>query len=114
VTTEIPHEVQIALPRGTKTPQVDYPPIRVFRFSGDALTIGVESVLLDDVSVQIYNLPKTVVDCFRFRNKLGIDVSVSALNEAVHRKGVTPAELMKVARKCLMENVMRPYLEAIQ
>ena len=113
-TTEVPHEVQIALPRGTKAPKLDHPPVRVFRFSGPALTEGVQVVQLDGVDVRVYGLAKAVVDCFRFRNKLGVDVAVEALNIATKRKGVTPAELLGYARLCRVERVMLPYLEAIQ
>ena len=113
-TSEVPHEVQIALPRRTKPPKMDYPPLRVFSFSGPALSEGVETALLDGVAVRIFNLPKTVVDCFRFRNKLGLDVAVEALNQAIKRKGVQPAEVLRYARVCRVERVMLPYLEAIQ
>jgi predicted transcriptional regulator of viral defense system len=113
-TTEVPHEVHIALPRGTKAPQLDHPPLRVFRYSGPALTEGVEVVNLDGVSVRIYDLAKTVVDCFRFRNKLGVDIAVEALNLAVKRRGVKPSDILGYARFCRVENVMIPYLEAIQ
>jgi predicted transcriptional regulator of viral defense system len=113
-TTEVPHEVQIALPRGTKAPQLDHPPVRVFRFSGSALTEGVLVVQLDGVDVRVYGLAKTVVDCFRFRNKLGVDVAVEALKLAMKRKDVTPADLLGYARLCRVESVMLPYLEAIQ
>jgi predicted transcriptional regulator of viral defense system len=114
VTSEIPHEVQIALPRKTKAPKVDYPPLRVFWFSDAALSEGVETAVLDGVGVRIFNLPKTVVDCFRFRNKLGLDVAVEALSQAIKRKGVQPAELLRYARLGRVERVMLPYLEAIQ
>jgi predicted transcriptional regulator of viral defense system len=114
VTSEIPHEVQIALPRRTKTPRLDFPPIRVFWFSGLALTEGIEVVEIDGVNVRVYDLPKTVVDCFRFRNKIGLDVAVESLNEAIKRKGVRPAELLRYARLCRIESVLLPYLEAIR
>jgi predicted transcriptional regulator of viral defense system len=113
-TTEIPHEVQIALPRGAKPPQLDHPPLRVFLFSGPALTEGIAVVDLDGVDVRIYDLAKTVVDCFRFRNKLGVDVAVEALNLAVKRHGLKPADILGYARLCRIESVMLPYLEAIQ
>jgi len=113
-TSEVPHEVQIALPRGTKTPELDHPPIRVFRFSGPALSEGIEVVQLDGVDVRIYDLPKTVADCFRFRNRLGIDVAIEALNLAIKRKGVRPADVLRHARLCRIESVVLPYLEAIQ
>jgi predicted transcriptional regulator of viral defense system len=113
-TSEIPHEVQIALPRKTKAPKVDYPPLRVFWFSDAALSEGVETAVLDGVGVRIFDLPKTVVDCFRFRNKLGLDVAVEALGQAIKRKGVQPAEVLRYARLCRVERVMLPYLEALQ
>ena len=113
-TDEVPHEVQIALPRRTKTPRLDFPPIRVFWFSGAALTEGIEVVKIDGVDVRIYNLSKTVVDCFRFRNKLGLDVAVEALNQAIKRKQVRPAEILSYARLCRAERVMLPYVEAVR
>jgi predicted transcriptional regulator of viral defense system len=113
-TTEVPHEVQIALPRRTKAPRLDHPPLRVFWFSGPALTEGIEVVKVDGVDIRIYDLPKTVVDCFRFRNKLGLDVAVDALNQAVRRKGVRPADVLGYARMCRIESVILPYVEAIQ
>ncbi len=113
-TGEVPHEVQIALPRGTKSPRLDHPPLRVFRFSGPALAEGIEVVQLDGVDVRIYSLAKTVVDCFRFRNKLGTDVAIEALGEAIRRKGVRPSEILRYARGCRIESVILPYLEAIR
>ncbi|MGM0577600.1 MAG: type IV toxin-antitoxin system AbiEi family antitoxin domain-containing protein [Myxococcota bacterium] len=113
-TNEVPHEVQIALPRSTKTPRIDHPPVRVFWFSGPALSEGVEIVKVDGVEVRIYDLPKTVVDCFRFRNKVGLDVAVDALDQAVRRKGVRPADVLRYARLCRIESVILPYVEAIQ
>jgi predicted transcriptional regulator of viral defense system len=113
-TNEVPHEVQIALPRRTKAPRIDYPPVRVFWFSGPALSEGVQVVKMDGVDVRIFNLPKTVVDCFRFRNKLGLEVAVDALNQAVRRKGVRPTDVLEYARLCRIESVILPYLEAIQ
>jgi len=106
-TSEVPHEVQIALPRRTKPPKIDHPPLRVFWFSDTALSEGVQTVVLDGIEVRIFDLPKTVVDCFRFRNKLGLDVAVEALNQAIKRKGVQPAELLRYARLCRAERIMR-------
>jgi predicted transcriptional regulator of viral defense system len=112
-TTQIPRDVHIALPRGTKKPQLDYPPIQVLQLTGDALTMGVDVVEIDGVPVRIYNLAKTVVDCFRFRNSIGTDVAIEALKEAVQRRGISPAELLKYARACKLESIMIPYLEAV-
>ena len=113
-TTEIPHEVQIALPRRTQSPRLDHPPVRVFRFSGTAFTEGIEVARIDGVDVRVYALAKTVADCFRFRNKLGLDVAIEGLNQAVKHKGVRPAEVLRFARLCRIESVILPYVEAIQ
>lgn len=113
-TSEVPHEVQIALPRGTKAPRLDHPPIRVFWFSGPAVSEGIEVAEIDGVKLRIYDLPKTVVDCFRFRNKLGLDVAIEALNQAIKRKGVRPTDVLRYARLCRIESVILPYVEAIQ
>lgn len=114
ITTEVPHEVQIALPRGTKTPKLDHPPLRVFRFSEPGLSLGVQTVKLDGIDVRIYDPAKTVVDCFRYRNKLGVDVAIEALKLCIGRKLARPADLLRYARKCRAERVMLPYIEALQ
>jgi predicted transcriptional regulator of viral defense system len=112
-TSEVPHTVHIALPRNTNTPALRFPPIQVCRFSGASLTEGVERVQIDDVTVQIFNLPKTVVDCFRLRNKIGTEVAVEALQQATRRKGVSPTEILHYARLCRIERVILPYLESL-
>jgi len=113
LTTEIPHEVSIALPRGTKRPEIDYPPVRVFWFSGTAFTAGVETHPMDGVPVRVYGAPKTVADCFKFRNKLGIDVAIEALRTGLEEGRLRPAELLGYARVCRVERVLMPYLEAL-
>lgn len=113
LTSEVPHEVHIALPRGTKTPRLDHPPLRVYRFTGKALTEGIQLVTLDGVKVRIYGPEKTVVDCFRFRNKNGVDVAVEALNRLLKKGRAKPADILHFARLCRVERVMRPYLEAL-
>ncbi|MBW2263773.1 MAG: type IV toxin-antitoxin system AbiEi family antitoxin domain-containing protein [Deltaproteobacteria bacterium] len=113
ITNEVPQEVQIALPRGTKTPVLDHPRIRIFRFSGPALSMGVEEVDLDGTKVLIYDVAKTVVDCFRFRNVIVLGVAVEALRLALEEAEVKPSELFRYARACRIEKVMRPYIEAM-
>jgi predicted transcriptional regulator of viral defense system len=113
-TSEIPHEIHIALPRKTKSPKIHYPPLRIFWFSAAAIAEGIETVFLDGIKVHLFNLPKTVVDCFRFRNKLGLDIAIEGLNQAIKRKGVKPAELLRYARLCHIEKIMLPYIEALQ
>ena len=114
LTSEIPHEVHIALPRGTKTPRLGHPPLRVFRLSGPVLTEGIQMVRIDGIAVKVYGPAKTVADCFRFRNRIGLDVAVEALRRCIRRKGTRPADLLRYARICRVERVMRPYLEALQ
>jgi predicted transcriptional regulator of viral defense system len=94
ITTEIPHDVSIALPRTVKRPRLDYPPLRVFWFSGEALTEGVEEHKIDGVKVRIYGPEKTVADCFKFHNKIGLDVAIDALKLCQQRKGSTPRKLL--------------------
>lgn len=113
ITTEIPHEVFIALPRTVKKPRLDYPPLRVFWFSGDALTAGIEEHKIDGVPVKVYGPEKTVADCFKFRNRVGLDVAIEALKLCRQRKGSTPRKLLHYARICRVERIMRPYLEAL-
>lgn len=113
LTTQIPHEVHIALPRRTRYPRLDHPPLRVFLMTGAAYAEGIETHSIDGVSLRVYGPEKTVVDCFKFRNKIGIDVAVEALRLARERKHVTPRGLLRYARLCRVERVMRPYLEAL-
>jgi predicted transcriptional regulator of viral defense system len=113
LTAEIPHEVQIALPRGTKEPKVKQPPIRVFRFSDAAYREGIETHSVDGVDVRIYGPAKTIADCFKFRNKIGLDVALEALRTGVEEQRFRPAELMKVAQICRVQEIVRPYLEIL-
>lgn len=113
ITTQLPHDVYVALPRGTKTPRLRHPPLRVFRFSGPALTDGIESHRLDGVVLRVYSPAKTVADCFKFRNKIGLDVALEALRESWRTRLVTMDSLWKYARVCRVANVMRPYLESV-
>lgn len=113
-TDEIPHEVHIALPRGMNVPRIDHPPVRAFHLSGPSLTEGIETAELDGVSVRIYALAKTVVDCFRFRNKLGPDVAIEALRQAVTRHRVKPASILHFARMCHMDTIMLPYVQSLR
>ena len=88
ITTQIPHEIYVALQRGAEKPRLNHPPIKIYRFSGQAFTDGVERHELDGVSVHIYNMEKTLADCFKFRNKIGLDTSVEAVRFYRERKSV--------------------------
>ena len=113
LTTQAPAEVWIALPEKARKPRLDYPRLRVARFSGAALTEGIETHRLENVDVRVYSAAKTVADCFKYRNKVGIDVAVEALRDfsRQHRGGAT--ELARFARICRVTRVMQPYLDAI-
>ena len=114
ITTQIPHQVDIALPRGTKSPKLTFPPLRIFRFSPSTFGKGIETRTVDKVKVRIYSPARTVVDCFKFRNRIGIDVAVEALRLCRQRRVATIGEILTYARLLRMERVMTPYLEAMQ
>jgi len=111
--TQLPRQVWIAIDRRHATPRIDYPPMRVFRFSGSALTEGVETHKIEGVPVRIYSPAKTVVDCFKYRNKIGLDVALEALREGWRKRRFTIDEIWKFGRICRVANIMRPYLEVI-
>ncbi len=113
ITTQVPHTVSIALEKGAETPRLDYPPITVHRFSGDALTQGIQEHAVDNVVVRVYSPEKTLADCFRFRNALGMDVVLEALRFYKARKQFNIGELLKYARICRVEKIMKPYIEAM-
>ena len=112
LTTQIPHEVYLALPRGADRPRLDHPPLRVFWFTGRAFSEGIEVHPLDGVEVRVYGAAKSVADCFKYRNKIGIDVAVEALRLFLRRKGSKVDDLMHYARICRVERVIQPYVEA--
>ena len=114
ITTQIPHQVDVAVPRGTKQPRLDFPPIRIIRLSEQLYKTGIETHALDGVGVRVYSAAKTVADCFRFRNRIGIDVAVEALKLFHSRKKASMRELLEYARLCRVERVMMPYIEALQ
>lgn len=114
LTTEIPHEVSVALPPGTARPRLDWPPLRVYRLSGQMFTSGIETHEQDGVPLRVYSAAKTVADCFKFRNRLGIEVAVTALREGLAERRFTPAEMLRAAKTCRVDRIVRPYLEALQ
>ena len=113
LTTQSPAEVWVALAEKARRPRLDYPRLRIARFSGEALTQGVEERRAEGVTLHVYSAAKTVADCFKYRNKIGIDVAVEALRDfgRKHRGGAT--ELARFARICRVSRVIQPYLDAI-
>lgn len=111
--TQLPRQVWMALDRGVRRPAIEYPPLRVVRFSGEALAAGVEEHTLEGQTVCVYDVAKTLADCFKYRNKIGLNVALEALNEAWRDRRFQISEVEHYARICRVRNVMRPYLEAI-
>jgi predicted transcriptional regulator of viral defense system len=111
--TQLPSEVWMALDRRAWRPRLHYPPLRIVRYSGPALTRGVETHVIEGREVRMYSVPKTIADCFKYRNKIGLDVALEALREAWRGKRFTMEELDHYAAICRVQRVMRPYLEAL-
>ena len=112
LTTQSPFEVWIAIHEKARLPKIDYPPLRIVRFSGDALSFGIEEHRVDGVPVHVYSVAKTVADCFKYRNKIGIDVAIEALRDCLSQRKANMDQLWEAAKICRMSQVMRPYLES--
>lgn len=112
ITTQIPHQVHLAVARDARLPVLDYPPVVGYRFSGQAFSDGIERVEVDGITLQVYNPEKTLADCFKFRNRIGMDVVLEALELYRTRRAFLPGKLMEYARICRVANVMAPYVEA--
>ena len=113
LTTQAPFEVWLAIENKAIAPKLDYPPLRIVRFSGEAFTEGVEEHTVDAVTVRVTSVAKTVADCFKYRNKIGLDVALEALREAWFGKRMTSDDIWRYAKVCRVANVMRPYLESL-
>jgi predicted transcriptional regulator of viral defense system len=113
ITTQIPHAVHLALPRGAEEPRLEFPPLKTYRFSREAFSEGIEVHELDGVKVRIYDPEKTLADSFKFRNRIGLDTAIEALRLYRQHREVRVNDLMHYAQICRVEKVMRPYLEAI-
>jgi len=111
--TQAPFEVWMAIPPHTPTPRLDQPALRVVRMSGAALTEGIEPVEVDGVQVPVFNPAKTVADCFKYRNKIGLDVALEALRDGWAQRKLTMDALWHYAAVDRVANVMRPYLESV-
>lgn len=113
LTTQIPHEVYLAIPRDSEPPRVDHPPIRVFRMSEKSFKEGIERHEIDGVPVRVYSREKTLADCFKYRNTVGIDTAVEAIRRYRDQGRMNVEKVLRAARACRVENVIRPYLEAM-
>lgn len=113
LTTQSPAEVWVALPEKARRPKLDYPRMRIARFAGGALTEGIEERRVEGVTLRVYSAAKTVADCFKYRNKIGIDVAVEALRDFSRKHRGSASDLARFARICRVTRVMQPYLDAI-
>lgn len=113
LTTQAPFEVWIAIGNKDHPPRLDYPPLRTVRLSAPSLAAGVETLRIDGATVRVTDPAKTVADCFKFRNKVGLDVALEALREARRARKASADDLWRYAQINRVANVMRPYLEAI-
>lgn len=113
LTTQIPHEIHVAISRNSEPPRLDYPPVRVYRFSGKAFSEGIERPLVDIVPVGIYDREKTLADCFKYRNKIGMDTVLESLHLYRDQRRIDVDALLHYASICRVTEIIRPYLESI-
>ncbi len=113
LTTQIPHRVFVAVSRNSRPPLLEYPPLSVHRFSEPAFSSGIDEHLIDGVPIKIYSMEKTIADCFKFRNTIGMDVVLEALKLYAGCKPFNLESLLTSARMCRTERGMIPYLEAL-
>ena len=113
ITTQNPASVWIALPKGARKPALDSPSLRIVRLSGLSLTKGIENHQVDGVPVRVYSAAKTVADCFKFRNKIGLDIAIESLKDCLRQKRASISEIYRFAKVCRVSNVIRPYMEAL-
>jgi predicted transcriptional regulator of viral defense system len=112
-TVEIPKYVDIAIPRGTHAYRIKYPPVRFYRFDFEAWQVGIEEHKIEGYKIKVYNLAKTIADCFKFRNKIGMNVARESLKVAITEKNIKPKEIMQYAKICRVDNIIKPVLEAM-
>ena len=113
LTTQLPRQVWIAMPRGSHPPRIDWPPIRMVQMAGEAHAAGIEEHPCDGATLHVYSAAKTVVDCFKHRNKIGLDVAMEALKDAWRSRTASADDLWRYAKICRVANVMRPYMEVV-
>lgn len=114
LTTESPFEVWMAIGEKARRPKIDYPPLRIIRYSVASRPFGIQQRKIEGVKVSVFSPAKTVADCFKYRNKIGLDVAIEALRDCRQQKKATNDEIWEAAKVCRMSNVMRPYLESVE
>jgi len=113
ITTQNPHQIWLAIDRKAWRPEISYPPVRFVTMSGEALHTGVEEHSIDGVVIKVFCPAKTVADCFKYRNKVGLDVALDALREGWSAHKFTMDELFRYAEVCRVKKVMQPYIESL-
>lgn len=113
MTTEIPRKIYLAIHRDAHIPRISYPPISIFRMSSISFYAGIESVEIGSVMMNIFSPEKTIADCFKYRNKLGLDLAIEGLKNYCSRRNASPARLLEMSRLCRVESIITPYLEAL-
>jgi predicted transcriptional regulator of viral defense system len=111
--TQLPADVWIAVSRGARVPRLSAPPLRVVNISPTVFALGIEEHRIERQTVRIYSVARTIADCFRFRNKIGLDVALEALTDAWRGKRLRLDELNRIAKKLRVQRVMQPYLETV-
>lgn len=114
LTSQAPFEVWIAIPQKARHPKDNLIPLRIIYMSGKALDVGIEEHRIEGITVRVYCIAKTVVDCFKYRNKIGLDVALEALRQCWLKRRCSIDEIWRYAHFCRMENVMRPYLDTLE
>lgn len=113
LTMQNPHEIWVAIDRRAWKPRIKKPRVRILRFSGEALTTGVERKVIEGAPVAVTNVPRTIADCFKYRNKIGLDAALEALHDGWKQKRFTVDEIWRYAKLCRVTKVMMPYLETL-
>jgi len=113
ITEQVPHHIYIAVKQRTRIPQIDYPPIRAYRFSNANFEKGVDTHTIDNQKVRIYCPERSIMDCFKYRNKIGLDVTLDALKQYIRRGNPNINLLMEYARMNRVQNIVKPYLESL-
>jgi len=112
-TSEITRYVNIAIPRGVHANKINYPPVKFYRFSFKPWEAVIEKHEIEEYQIKVYSLAKTVADCFKFRNKIGMDIAREALKIAITEKGVQSKEITQYSQICRVDNIIKPILEAM-
>jgi len=110
-TNEIPKYVDLAIPQGTHANRIKYPPVKFYRFASKAWETGIEKHEVESHQIKVYSLAKTIADCFKFRNRIGVDIARNALKFAITEKGIKPKEIMEYAKICRVDSIIKPILE---